>query len=187
MRIEAQDLPDVFFGVMPKSAMWRFIKPFTNRLGMRAINLAKYAAGATIGDDVRYRQSLAGFQFLLDYVPHWKRIYEPGGLIQFQSFVPVTDAERVFRRQLELGRERGLESFLGVIKRHRPDDYLLSHAIDGFSLAHDVATICGDWSPTWRRRWWRPEGGSTPRRTPRCRASCGARPSMTVSSNGSAG
>ncbi|HPF14563.1 MAG TPA: hypothetical protein PLJ12_09880, partial [Planctomycetota bacterium] len=27
--------------------------------------------------------------------------------------------------------------YLGVLKRHRPDDYLLTHALDGWSLALD--------------------------------------------------
>ncbi|HMD79675.1 MAG TPA: hypothetical protein VKE92_00115, partial [Anaerolineales bacterium] len=32
---------------------------------------------------------------------------------------------------------RGLPSYLGVTKRHRPDKFLLTHAVDGFSLALD--------------------------------------------------
>jgi FAD/FMN-containing dehydrogenase len=30
-----------------------------------------------------------------------------------------------------------MPSFLGVSKRHRPDKFLLTHAVDGFSLALD--------------------------------------------------
>lgn len=137
LRAEGQDLPDTLFGVLPKALMWRLLKPFTNRPGMRLVNLAKYLAGATVGADARYRQSLAEFSFLLDYVPHWKRIYEPGGLIQHQSFVPAAAAESVFRQQLETCRRRGMPSFLGVLKRHRPDPFLLSHGVDGYSLALD--------------------------------------------------
>ncbi|HMV30461.1 MAG TPA: D-arabinono-1,4-lactone oxidase, partial [Anaerolineales bacterium] len=32
---------------------------------------------------------------------------------------------------------RGMPSYLGVTKRHRPDKFLLTHAVDGFSLALD--------------------------------------------------
>jgi FAD/FMN-containing dehydrogenase len=134
---EGQDLPSALFGVIPKSIMWRLLKPFTNRPGMRLINVAKYAPGATIGNNKTYRQSLAEFSFLLDYVPNWKKVYLPGGLIQHQSFVPLAKAEEVFRNQLEVCHERGMPSFLAVLKRHRPDDFLLSHAVDGFSLALD--------------------------------------------------
>lgn len=145
----AQDLPGTFFGVVPKSLMWRFLKPFTNRAGMRGINLAKYLVGSTIGDDATYRQSLAAFSFLLDYVPDWKNIYLPGGLIQHQSFVPFARAEEVFRNQLEVCLERGMPSFLAVLKRHRPDDFLLSHAVDGFSLALDFPVPRGRRAELW--------------------------------------
>jgi decaprenylphospho-beta-D-ribofuranose 2-oxidase len=38
---------------------------------------------------------------------------------------------------IELSQKRGLPSYLGVTKRHRPDNFLLTHAVDGFSLAMD--------------------------------------------------
>jgi hypothetical protein len=149
LSVAAQDLPDTIMGVVPKSVMWRFLKPFTNRPGMRMVNLAKWIMGSTVGDDAVYRQSLAAFSFLLDYVPGWKRIYEPGGLIQHQSFVPIEAAEDVFAKQLELCRRRGFPSFLAVLKRHRPDEFLMSHAVDGFSLALDFPVIEGRRDRLW--------------------------------------
>jgi FAD/FMN-containing dehydrogenase len=145
----SQDLPSTIMGVFPKSLVWRLMKPFTNRLGMRGINLAKYLHGSTIGSGAVYRQSLAAFSFLLDYVPDWKRTYLPGGLIQHQSFVPTAAAEKVFARQLEICRRHGMPSYLGVVKRHRPDDFLLSHAVDGFSLALDFPVVEGRRSELW--------------------------------------
>ena len=145
----AQDLPANLFGIMPKGLMWHFLKPLTNRPGMRCINFAKYLVGSTIGDEKTYRQPLAGFSFLLDYVPNWKNIYLPGGLIQHQSFVPAASAERVFRQQLEICHEHGMPSFLAVLKRHRPDGFLMSHAVDGFSLALDFPVILGKRQKLW--------------------------------------
>ena len=144
-----QDLPGTLFGVVPKSMMWRMVKPFTNNLGMRAINLAKYLHGSVLADGAVYRQSLAAFSFLLDYIPNWKKAYLPGGLIQHQSFVPVAHAERVFSQQLEICRRRGMPSYLGVLKRHRRDDFLLTHAVDGFSLALDFPVIEGRRAELW--------------------------------------
>jgi len=146
---DAQDLPGTLFGVVPKSMMWRFLKPFTNRPGMRLINFAKYLAGSTIGDEKTYRQPLAAFSFLLDYVPNWKNIYLPGGLIQHQSFVPAASAEPVFRDQLEICHEHGMPSFLAVLKRHRPDPFLMSHAVDGYSLALDFPVVPGRREKLW--------------------------------------
>jgi FAD/FMN-containing dehydrogenase len=38
---------------------------------------------------------------------------------------------------LTMSLKRGLPSYLGVTKRHRPDQFLITHAVDGFSLALD--------------------------------------------------
>ncbi|MCB1056156.1 MAG: FAD-binding oxidoreductase [Acidobacteria bacterium] len=150
LKLEAQDLPDTFFGVIPRSVMWRLMKPWNHRPGMRLVNSVKFHLSNTLGKDAVYPQSLAAFSFLLDYVPGWKKTYLPGGLIQHQSFVPAPAAEGVFRRQLELCRQRGMPSFLAVLKRHRPDPFLLSHAVDGFSLALDFPVTGGN-----RRQLWR--------------------------------
>ncbi|MCS6776768.1 MAG: FAD-binding oxidoreductase, partial [Chthonomonadaceae bacterium] len=137
LRVECQELPDTLFGLIPKSVMWRLMKPFVHNPGMRLINGAKYLAGATLGHHRTYWQSHAGFAFLLDYVPDWKWVYKPGGLIQFQSFVPAERAEQCFATQLALCQQRGIVPYLGVLKRHRRDRFLLSHAVDGYSLALD--------------------------------------------------
>ena len=149
LRAEAQDLPDRLLGVVPKGQMWRFLKPLTNRSGMRCVNFGKYMAGSTFGDEKLSRQSLAEFSFLLDYVPNWKRIYHPGGLVQHQSFVPLASADQVFRNQLEICQECGLQSFLAVLKRHRPDPFLMSHGVDGFSLALDFPVVKGRRENLW--------------------------------------
>jgi decaprenylphospho-beta-D-ribofuranose 2-oxidase len=135
LRVANQELPDTILGLVPKSIMWRFMKPFINDTGMKAINAAKYWASAR--HDGRFRQSHAGFAFLLDYVPNWKFAYKPGGLIQYQSFVPFHSAKQVFSQQLNLAQRYGVIPYLGVFKRHRPDDFLMTHSVDGFSLALD--------------------------------------------------
>ena len=137
----SQDLPDRLFGVVPKRQMWRVLRPLTNRPGMKCVNLGKFLAGSTFGDETSSKQSLAEFSFLLDYVPDWKRIYLPGGLVQHQSFVPLSSAEEVFSSQLEICQRYGMPSFLAVLKRHRPDPFLLSHGVDGFSLALDFPVV----------------------------------------------
>jgi decaprenylphospho-beta-D-ribofuranose 2-oxidase len=133
----AQDLPSLLMGFFPKSVMWKVMKKFFNRSGVRFINWAKWTASSTLGNHKIHEQGLVGFSFLLDYVPDWRRAYEPGGFIQYQSFVPKEHAKRVFAEQVRLQQEYKLESYLGVLKRHRPDKFLFSHAVDGYSLALD--------------------------------------------------
>jgi FAD/FMN-containing dehydrogenase len=138
LRVESQELPDTFFmGLMPKSIMWRFMRPLMNNTLWRLVCAARYHSGRLLGDHHTHFQSHAGFAFLLDYVPNWKWAYRPGGLIQYQSFIPKEHAREVFTRQIELQHRHGLPSYLGVFKRHRPDPFLLTHAVDGYSLAFD--------------------------------------------------
>jgi FAD/FMN-containing dehydrogenase len=134
LRLEHQHLPDRLFGVMPKSLLHYFMNPFLNDLGVRSINTAKYISALR---DHTFRQSHAEFHFLLDYVPGWERSFGRGGLIQYQSFLPKETAEAAWREMIELSHRRGIPSYLGVTKRHRPDKFLFSHGVDGFSLAMD--------------------------------------------------
>jgi len=132
-----QDLPDTIMGLVPKSIVYKFMQLGFNRPGIRLVNTAKYYAGRTLSHHKTYIQSLVAFTYLLDYVPNWELAYGRGGLIQYQSFVPKFAAEDVFREILSLSQRRGMPSYLGVVKRHRPDNFLLSHAVDGYSMALD--------------------------------------------------
>jgi decaprenylphospho-beta-D-ribofuranose 2-oxidase len=140
-----QDLPDTILGFWPKSMVWRMLRMFNNRVGMRFVNWAKYFSGTKLGNGRAHAQSLVGFSFLLDYVPNWRYAYRPHGFIQYQSFVPKEHAQRVFAKQIEMQQEAGLESYLGVMKRHRPDRFLFSHAVDGYSLALDFKLTRTNW------------------------------------------
>jgi decaprenylphospho-beta-D-ribofuranose 2-oxidase len=146
LRVENQVLPDMMMGVLPKSMMWLFMKPLVRDVGVRFVNWGKYVSGSRHHP---YHDSHAGFAFLLDYVPGWKRAYMPIGLIQFQSFIPADRAEEVFRTEIELARHRGLPPYLGVFKRHRPDPFLMTHALDGYSLALDFRVTHRNRTAVW--------------------------------------
>jgi FAD/FMN-containing dehydrogenase len=137
LRIDRQVLPDRMFGVLPKALLHKLMQPAVNNAGTLLINSAKYWASRTIGQNTEFLQSLVAFNFLLDYVPDWERAYGPGGLIQYQSFLPKANAEKAYMEILALCHTRHLPAYLGVLKRHRPDPFFLSHALDGFSLALD--------------------------------------------------
>jgi decaprenylphospho-beta-D-ribofuranose 2-oxidase len=149
LHVENQELPDTFlFGLAPKSVMWRLMRPWINNPGMRLINRLKYYSGRRSSGHIHY-QTHAEFAFLLDYVPNWKWAYRPGGLIQYQSFIPAARAEAVFCAQLALCRRRGLVPYLGVFKRHRPDPFLMTHAVEGYSLALDFKVTARNRERVW--------------------------------------
>jgi decaprenylphospho-beta-D-ribofuranose 2-oxidase len=134
---QAQHLPSKILFAFPKSSVWRILRLLNRRPTMRLLNWAKHAAGRKLEHEKVKFQGLAAFNFLLDYVPDWERAYWPGGLIQCQYFIPKERAPEAFAGLLEMQQEAKLESYLGVMKRHRADRFLLSHAVDGYSLALD--------------------------------------------------
>ncbi len=150
LREDHQDLPDTLIFGLPKSMMSNFLRPFNRRGGMRLINAAKFRASRLLGNGRPHPDGLVGFSFLLDYVPNWRNAYQPGGFIQYQSFVPKEHARRVFAEQFRLAQEAKLEPFLAVMKRHRPDRFLFSHAVDGYSLALDFKHTTKRHEDLWR-------------------------------------
>lgn len=148
LRRDFQELPDTILGVVPKSKLWIPMRALFHPLGMRAVNAVKYWS-AHLHAGKAFRQPHAEFQFLLDYVPDWKRAYGRQGMIQYQSFVPERTAEQTFRAKIELSHRRGLKPFLGVFKRHRRDDFLLTHGVDGYSLALEFQVTQAN-----RRKLW---------------------------------
>ena len=147
LAVSAQELPTSIMGV-PKSLLWVLMRPFTNDAGVRFVNRVKLALPEPVGKDGTYRDTHAGFAFLLDYVPNWRLSYGDEGFIQVQLFVPDASARDAFAEALRLCQRRGMVSYLGVFKRHRADDYLLSHGLDGWSLALDFKV------PRDARRLW---------------------------------
>jgi FAD/FMN-containing dehydrogenase len=145
-----QELPPRLFGFIPRSWMWCGMWCFLHKPGMRFVNAIKYRLGRRQANRARHRQSLVGFSFLLDYVPHWKYAYKPGSFIQYQVFVPKRNAVATFEAQLRLCKEHGIIPFLGVLKKHLPDPFLMTHAVDGYSLALDLPLARGGRNRLWK-------------------------------------
>ena len=134
--VGVQGLPRWIGGMVPRGMAWRLLVPLTNRPGIRLLNAGRYRAAAVRGRP-SYRHSHAAFHFLLDYVPAWKRAYGPDGLMQYQLFVPAAGARVAFAEALRLQRELGVPSYLGVMKRHTPEESAAGYSVEGYSLALD--------------------------------------------------
>lgn len=135
----AQDVPPNLFGVVPKGWLWPGMWAAVHAGQVLLVNWLKYQAGHREARHSPYLQTHGAFHFLLDYVPRWQWMTKPGGLIQFQPFVPAGSASRVLRTIIERCQATGFVPYLGVLKRHRPDPFLMTHGLDGFSLAMDFA------------------------------------------------
>lgn len=135
LRVGAQGLPPRILG-FPRDHLWKLMRPFTNDAGVALVNYGKFLS-SHLEHGRPYRQSHVQFAFLLDYVANWRLAYGRAGFVQHQIFVPRAEARACIRDVLALCRRTGVRSYLGVLKRHRPDAFLMSHALDGYSLAMD--------------------------------------------------
>lgn len=138
LKLENQEIPATIMGFFPKLWMPFFMRPFYNNLGWRLVCWAKYMSSRlTEGiEGVRYQQPHAHFHFLLDAIP-FKDAYGPDGIIQYQAFIPAGRALETMTALLQMGRAHGVPNYLSVLKRHRPDPFLMTHGLDGYSLAMD--------------------------------------------------
>lgn len=136
LRPSYQDLGDTVLGVIPRSALWLGMKPLVNDTGMRLLNEARYRAGQVLSGRRQYLPH-AQFHFFHDFVPNWKRSFQPLGIVQYQVFVPEARSRAVFASLLEGSQRAGLYPYLTVFKRHRRDTTLLSYGVDGYSLSLD--------------------------------------------------
>ncbi|MCA8964995.1 MAG: FAD-binding oxidoreductase [Planctomycetes bacterium] len=134
-----QDVPTTMFGVVPKGWLWPGMWCALHLGQVGLVNALKFRAGHLEERGSPYLQTHGAFHFLLDYVPRWQWMTRPGGLIQFQPFVPMAESERVLRTIIERCQKAGHVPYLGVLKRHRPDAFLMTHAVDGVSMAMDFA------------------------------------------------
>jgi decaprenylphospho-beta-D-ribofuranose 2-oxidase len=154
LTVRHQELPANILGVFPKNEVWRILGLFNHDRGMRLINAAKYLSGRLEAMGEPHLQSHAGFAFLLDYVPNWKWAYGRErvrrGLIQYQSFLPKESAHAVYGELLRRCQRAGHVPYLGVFKRHRPDPFWLTHAVDGWSFAMDFKVEPGTRESLWR-------------------------------------
>lgn len=133
-----QELPARLAGVVPKSWLGPLARPFLSNALVAGANRAKVQL-----DRIRASRHAeeawthVEYAFLLDYAPGWSRMYGPAGLIQIQPFVPRDAAVEALEAILRLARRRGLPPYLCVFKKHRPDPFLMTHGLDGYSLAMD--------------------------------------------------
>lgn len=132
---DAQALPERLLGTLPRGWAARALRLAAWNGGVRALNALKSALHA-LAPRAAGLESLSRFHFLLDHVPGWEGAYGPSGLAQIQPFVPHA-ARGALERILREACRRGLPPWLAVLKRHRADEFALSHGLDGWSLALD--------------------------------------------------
>jgi len=126
-------------GVVPTAWVPTLGKPIATPLGIRIANYAQWRRGNLPGADRAHFERYVPANFMLNFIPDFKRIYRPGGLIQHQTFAPRAVAAELFLEILRRSQRQGIEPSLAVLKRHKPSPFLLNYLSDGYSLALDYA------------------------------------------------
>jgi decaprenylphospho-beta-D-ribofuranose 2-oxidase len=106
-----------------------------NAASMRAFNALYYHKNLKKTQDrvVSYED----FFYPLDALLHWNRIYGRKGFVQYQFVLPKAGGQQGLVDILRSISQRGMGSFLAVLKLFGPQDSLIAFPMEGYTLALD--------------------------------------------------
>ncbi len=114
--------------------------PFTlpsfvlNKLTVKAFNFLYY--GKNFKKEIDNVVSYEPFFYPLDAILHWNRGYGKKGFIQYQFVLPLESKNGLIEILQKIS-DKGLGSFLAVLKVFGKQDDLISFPMEGFTLALD--------------------------------------------------
>ncbi len=129
--------------LFPPKPFWYCGRPFFGAYAIKKLNSLMYAR-ALVSDRLSKgsssrRQLFSEFNFVHNKLPKMNDVYKPHGFIEIQPLIPRSAGHEAVRALLDLCQKKGWQSLLCGIKRHSPDQYMLSYADDGYSIGIDVA------------------------------------------------
>jgi hypothetical protein len=129
---------------LPKSRQITF--PFNlpsfvlNQFTVKAFNFLYYAKNTK--KELNNIVSYEPFFYPLDAILHWNRGYGKKGFIQYQFVIPLENKEGLVRILKRIS-EKGMGSFLAVLKVFGKQDDLISFPMEGYTLALDFPIRTG--------------------------------------------
>jgi decaprenylphospho-beta-D-ribofuranose 2-oxidase len=129
--------------LFPSKPFWYCGRPFFGANAIKMLNSLMFTR-AQVSDtlfkrDNERRQLFSEFNFVHNRLPNMNDVYKPYGFIEIQPLIPRSAGHEAVRDLLDLCQKNGWQSLLCGIKRHSPDQYMLSYADDGYSIGIDVA------------------------------------------------
>jgi decaprenylphospho-beta-D-ribofuranose 2-oxidase len=107
-----------------------------NSFSVKVFNALYYAKNyKTIMDSVVHYD---GFYYPLDSILNWNRIYGSNGFVQYQFVLPLKTSKEGLRDILTRISNKGLGSFLAVLKLFGEQNDLISFPMKGYTLALDI-------------------------------------------------
>lgn len=117
------------------SVPFHFPPFFLNEWSVRAFNGLYYAKNRhkAIENNVQYDT----FFYPLDSILNWNRIYGKRGFLQYQFVLPLKASKDGLKKILTRINQKGMGSFLAVLKLFGEQDDLISFPMEGYTLALD--------------------------------------------------
>lgn len=114
-----------------------------NPLTLKAFNLLyyyknKWTQGISLAD-------YDSFFYPLDSILHWNRGYGKKGFVQYQFVIPLAQSKEGLRQILNRINEKGMGSFLAVLKLFGPQEGTMAFPMEGYTLALDFPVKKGLW------------------------------------------
>jgi decaprenylphospho-beta-D-ribofuranose 2-oxidase len=111
-----------------------------NRFTVKAFNFLYY--GKNFKKEINNIVSYEPFFYPLDAVLHWNRGYGTKGFVQYQFVLPLESRQGLIEILQKIS-DKGLGSFLAVLKVFGPQDNLISFPKEGYTLALDFPVRSG--------------------------------------------
>ncbi len=129
---QASRIPDQLKGGLAR-CLGKICRPVV-KSGVRTANSAAYWWTKWWDRKVIRQRSLFHSTYYTPAVFTGYRTLLPQGTETFQAFVPLSQAEVLFKEIMRRSQENNFMPLWCVIKQHRRDPFLLSYQVDGFSL-----------------------------------------------------
>lgn len=118
----------------------RVLRPMVNP-GMRGANALAYGYKSWLAGANKRTLSLYASTYYPPVAFSGYQALLPKGVETFQAFVPRAHARAVFTEILRRSQANNFYPLWCIVKQHRPDPFLLSYQLDGFSLEVNYAFV----------------------------------------------
>jgi FAD/FMN-containing dehydrogenase len=127
------------FGVLPGRCFWRAGRPMFLPPRMRLVNWVYYQKARLEERLARQKvQSFSSFYFFHNNIGDFYSVYRPPGFLAIQALLPLASAADTLPELLRLAQRVGATPVLCGMKRHRPDDFMLSFQGEGYSISLEL-------------------------------------------------
>jgi decaprenylphospho-beta-D-ribofuranose 2-oxidase len=126
-------------GVLPAQQTWRLARPLFMPPIMALVNSAYFwkAKAETKVKGTIENRLFTDFYFFHNNIPDFYSVYNPPGFAEIQCLFPLANCVDACAGMLALAHRLGIAPVLSGMKRHKPDDFLISFEGEGCAISFD--------------------------------------------------